>query len=216
MKPYENILIMTAVAVEQEAVLRGLAGDKRFAVKLAGVGPIAAGVNTTKALADKPYDLVISAGIGGGFPTRAEIGTLVVASDIVAADLGVETLDGFQSVDELGFGSSRVPVATDAATRVTEALQAADLPVTYGPVLTLSTATGTAATTDDLQRRVPHAAAEAMEGYGVAFAAHESGVPVLEVRAISNAVGPRDRGAWRIKDALAALEAAAQVLTEVL
>ncbi|HEY9328782.1 MAG TPA: futalosine hydrolase, partial [Streptomyces sp.] len=29
--------------------------------------------------------------------------------------------------------------------------------------------------------------------------------PVLELRAISNPVGPRDRAAWRIGDALAAL-----------
>ncbi|AXI87702.1 futalosine hydrolase, partial [Streptomyces sp. ETH9427] len=31
------------------------------------------------------------------------------------------------------------------------------------------------------------------------------GVPVLEVRAVSNPVGPRDRAAWRIGDALNAL-----------
>ncbi|CAO0837172.1 Futalosine hydrolase [Streptomyces microflavus] len=30
-------------------------------------------------------------------------------------------------------------------------------------------------------------------------------MPVLELRAVSNTVGPRDRAAWRIGDALAAL-----------
>jgi futalosine hydrolase len=47
-----------------------------------------------------------------------------------------------------------------------------------------------------------------MEGFGVAEAAARHGLPVLEIRAISNAVGPRDREAWRIPDALRALTAA--------
>ncbi|PPS69089.1 Futalosine hydrolase [Streptomyces sp. MH60] len=44
-----------------------------------------------------------------------------------------------------------------------------------------------------------------MEGFGVAEAAAAHGVPVLELRAVSNPVGPRDRAAWRIGEALAAL-----------
>ncbi|MEC0208927.1 futalosine hydrolase, partial [Paenibacillus ehimensis] len=47
-------------------------------------------------------------------------------------------------------------------------------------------------------------------------AARDRGLPVLELRAISNAVGPRDREAWRIKEALDALEAAGAILLEVL
>ena len=37
-------------------------------------------------------------------------------------------------------------------------------------------------------------------------AAVMAGLPFAELRTISNAVGPRDRDAWRITDALAALE----------
>ena len=49
----------------------------------------------------------------------------------------------------------------------------------------------------------------------VARAAAEAGVPVVELRAVSNAVGPRDRAAWRIPDALAALSAAFAAAKEV-
>ena len=83
-------------------------------------------------------------------------------------------------------------------------------------MLTLSTVTGSAATADALAARVPGAAAEAMEGYGVAEAASRFGIPFIEIRAISNPVGPRDRAAWRIGDALAALEAASTHLAEVM
>ncbi|NOU97307.1 futalosine hydrolase [Paenibacillus sp. LMG 31456] len=211
-----RVLVMTAVEVEREAVRRGLNGDSRFDVKLAGVGPIAAAVHTATVLAAADYDLVVSAGIGGGFVGQAEVGSLVVANEIIAADLGVQTLEGFSSLDEMGFGSTRVQVSSNLAARLTDAMHTAGLQVHIGPVITVSTATGTAATASELAARVPGAAAEAMEGYGVASAAHSRGIPVLEIRAISNAVGPRDRDAWRIGDALKALEAASSVIVEVL
>jgi futalosine hydrolase len=215
-KPRKPVLIVTAVAAERDAILRGLPSGGAFDVIAAGVGPAAAAAGTAKALAAGEYGLVVSAGIGGGFAGRAEVGSLVVASELIAADLGAETPEGFRSVDELGFGSARAQVDRQLADRLTAALQAAGLQAAAGPVLTVSTATGTAATAAELAARVPGAAAEAMEGYGVAAAAQAFGLPVLEIRAISNAVGPRDRAAWRIGDALNALERAASQLSEVL
>ncbi len=190
-----RVLVMTAVAPERDAVQRGLGHDSRFEFALAGVGLAAAAVNGAIELAKAEYDLVVIAGIAGGFVGQAEIGSLVVASEIIAADLGVELLDGFSSLDELGFGSTRVGVAADVAERLTSALLAAGLPAQMAPVLTVATATGTAATAAALAARVPGAAAEAMEGFGIATAAQQRGVPVLEIRAISHAVGPRDRDA---------------------
>lgn len=214
-KTGKRVLIATAVAAERDAVMRGLQGPSMFDVIVVGVGPAAAAASTAKVLAAGEYDLVVSAGIGGGFVDRAEVGSLVVASEIVAADLGAQTPDGFSSVDELGFGSTRIPVDPLLVTRVAEALQATGQSVYTGPVLTVSTVTGTAATATEMAARVPGAAAEAMEGYGVAIAAHQCGVPILEIRAISNPVGPRDRSAWRIPEALNALESASKVLLGV-
>lgn len=215
----KRVLIMTAVEAERDAVLRGLSGQTWGAeVRLAGVGPASAAAATAAALAHAggEYELVISAGIGGGFREVAEVGSLVVASEIIAADLGAETPDGFASVDELGFGSARIAVERGLAARWADSLGAAGLPAYYGPVLTLSTATGTAETAAALRERFPDAGAEAMEGYGVAEAARQFGLPALELRAISNAVGPRQRELWKIGDALQALEQACSILQEVL
>ncbi len=159
---------------------------------------------------------VSGAGIGGGFAGVADIGSLVVASEIIAADLGAETPDGFTGVDELGFGSPRIAVADELSSRWAASLREAGLPVHHGPILTLSTVTGTAETARVLAERYPGAGAEAMEGFGVAEAARQFGVPVLELRAISNAVGPRQRELWKIGDALQALEQACAKLPEVL
>jgi len=212
----QRILIMTAVAAERDAVVRGIRGSSRFDVRLAGVGSAAAAANTASALAIGDYSLVISAGIGGGFVGRAELGSIVIANEIIAADLGAETPDGFCSVDELGFGSSRVSVESNLVSLITEALQQAGLCVHTGPILTVTTVTGSSESAAILDKRVPGATAEAMEGYGVAVAAQIYNVPVLEIRTISNAVGPRDRSAWKMKEAFEALEAASSILLEVL
>ncbi|MBA4541527.1 MULTISPECIES: futalosine hydrolase [Thermoactinomyces] len=212
----KRVLVVTAVSAEREAVMRGLKGASHVDVLVAGVGPVAAAASTAAALARTEYDLVVSAGIGGGFAGRAEVGTLVVAEEIICADLGAETEEGFCGLDELGFGTARFRVEKGLVLRVTEAVRAAGLPVTAGPVLTVSTVTGTASTAARLAARVPGAAAEGMEGFGVATAARNRGIPVLEIRAISNVVGPRDRSAWRIDEALEKLAATISVLQEVI
>ena len=94
-----RILVMAAVEAEREAVLRGLRGDPRFDVRVAGIGPVAAAARTARALAAGDYGLVVSAGIAGGFPGRADLESLVVASEIIIADLGAETAGGFCSLE---------------------------------------------------------------------------------------------------------------------
>ncbi|WP_342437540.1 futalosine hydrolase [Paenibacillus sp. FSL L8-0436] len=211
-----RVLIVTAVEAEREAVLRGLRGSSRFHVIAAGAGTAAAAAGTAAALAAGSYGCVISAGIGGGFPGRAPVGSLALASEMIAADLGAETPEGFRSAAELGFGRVSVPGHSGTVQAVAAALAAAGLTVSTGPVLTVSTATGTAETAAALAARHPGAVAEAMEGHGVAVAARHFGIAALELRAISNPVGPRDRAAWKINEAMDALAAAAAILLEVL
>ncbi|MFF8095983.1 futalosine hydrolase [Streptomyces sp. NPDC016675] len=230
-----RVLVATAVPVERDAVARAFPQTgPEAAVQVprpgtvlhrlpggwdllaAGVGPALAAASTAAALTaaaldSAPYDLVVSAGIGGGFAPDAPVGSLVVADEITAADLGAETADGFLPVTDLGFGTvthhppaglvSAVAAATGART---------------GTVLTGSTVTGTAERAALLRARHPRALAEAMEGFGVAEAATAHGVPVLELRAVSNPVGPRDRAAWRIAEALTALTDAFGKLAPVL
>ncbi|MER6321366.1 futalosine hydrolase [Streptomyces coelicoflavus] len=226
-----HLLVATAVPAERDAVARAFPA-RGAEVRLpgtvlhrlpdgwdllaAGVGPARAAASTAAALTaaaldGTPYDLVVSTGIGGGFVPEAPVGSLVVADAITAADLGAETADGFLPVTELGFGTvtHHPPAGLVAAVAGATGARA-------GTVLTGSTVTGTAARAGLLRERHPGALAEAMEGFGVAEAAAAHGVPVLELRAVSNPVGPRDRAAWRIGEALAALTDAVGKLAPVL
>ncbi|MFC9845898.1 futalosine hydrolase [Streptomyces sp. NPDC060223] len=216
-----RVLVATAVPVERDAVAQAFAPRTFLEVQFpgatlhrapgshdllaAGVGPALAAASTAAALtaaalAGTPYDLVISTGIAGGFQPDAPVGSLVVADEITVADLGAETADGFVPVTELGFGavSHRPPPSLVRDLVAATGGRA-------GTILTVSTVTGSAARAAELRARHPRALAEAMEGFGVAEAAAAHGVPVLELRAVSNPVGPRDRAAWRIGEALTAL-----------
>jgi futalosine hydrolase len=231
-----RLLVVTAVPAEADAVVAGLlaaggadgvsgapAGTEDHRVLLldaveatvlaAGVGPAAAAAGTATALAlhlahRRPFHLACSAGIAGGFAPTAPVGSAVVADAVLAADLGATTPEGFSDVAELGFGTVRHTPPPTAVERAAGALRAAGIATAVGPVLTVSTVTGTAGRAAELAARHPGAAAEAMEGFGVAEAAARHRLPVLELRTVSNPVGPRDRTAWRIGEALAALERA--------
>ena len=205
------LLVVTAVAAEAEAVREG-ADPRAVVVKPVGVGPAAAAAGTARLLATGGYRAVINAGVAGGFPGRAAVGAIVLGTRSIAADLGAENRDGgFLPVEDLGFGVSVVPADTALVKALVNALPDA----VTGDVLTLATVTGTAATADRLAHRFPHAVAEAMEGFGAAIAAQQAGLPFAELRAVSNPIGPRDRAAWRLADAFAALRVAAGVLTSL-
>lgn len=212
-----RVLVVTAVPAERDAVTRAFGAGSRVREVPGGevhrAGPfdvLAGGAGPARRRGD-------SSGPGhrarrrsvrtrrlGGHRRRvrpaAPVGSLVVATGIVAADLGAETPDGFVPVTGLGFGRDTFLPPEALVRDVAEATGAVP-----GPVLTVSTVTGSAARTAELLAAHPGAVAEAMEGFGVAEAADRFGVPALELRAVSNTVGPRDREAWRIGDALAAL-----------
>jgi futalosine hydrolase len=209
------LLVVTAVAAERSAILAGLPpSPPELTVTAVGVGPAAAAAGTARLLAlaeaaGRPYRTVISAGVAGGFPGRAPLGAVVLASRSLQADLGAYAPGGWLSLDQLGLGS----VAAVADPAVLAALRARLPRAVVGEVITVAAVTGTAARAATLAAAHPGAVAEAMEGYGVACAAAGAGVAFAELRAISNRVGPRDRSGWRIDAALAALTGAATALS---
>jgi futalosine hydrolase len=203
-----RVLVVTSVDVEQAAVLKGLQQSNQpafaYDVHVVGVGAVAAAVGTMKRLAstDSSYQLVINAGIAGRFSahTTFQPGECVLANRIIAADLGAEHEQGFHPLSELGFGQDSFQIEDNLLQTYKT-----NLHCNVGPILTVSTVTGSSSRAQILKQRYPNALAEAMEGFGVASAAHSYGLPCLELRTMSNIVGPRDRNKWNIQEALHAL-----------
>lgn len=213
-----KVLIIVATAGEA-ARLAGVPAH----VVVSGVGAVAAALTTQQELMREPFDLVVSAGIGGAYPgSGLHPGDLALSSLMAQADLGaVDGLPGqetFLPLEELGLSvqpdqlNTGIFPAWSGSQALAERLSNAGLRVGYGPALTLSTVTGSLEVAQALAARFPGAVCEGMEGAGVAHAALRWGVPALEVRGISNPVGPRDRAAWKLGEALAATRRGVEAL----
>lgn len=210
MNRVRRALLVVATAGEAERLNALSVHGVEVRVVVSGVGAVAAALATQTALAGVGSDLVISAGIGGAFASSGlKVGDVALASEIVQADLGAWDGERFLPLAELG-----LEVAPGNAGRFPCWPGVLKLDLPCGPFVTVSSVTGSAVGAQELLRRVPGALVEGMEGAGVAHAALLAGVTVAEVRGVSNLVGPRDRAAWRIGEALAALDVGLKAVLE--
>jgi nucleoside phosphorylase len=147
---------------------------------LCGVGPVEAAARAAAAIAEVRPAAVLNVGIAGASTFDGE--AFVIGSEAVYCD-----------ADDPRWIELRAP----AEPRLVEAARRALPDARVEPIGT-SARVGGAAGCD----------VEAMEGYAVLRAARIAGVPAVEVRVLSNAVGERDRSKWRIAEAKAALTAA--------
>ncbi|GAA2125659.1 futalosine hydrolase [Glycomyces algeriensis] len=187
-----RILVVCAVPEEAQAVEAGRSLRHELDVLVCGVGPAAAAAATARTIAEnsqmgRAYDVVVNAGICGAFRGKARIGDLLIATDSVAAELGVALPWGFQPIDELGFGTNRIGCNT-VLTVAVEGVR--------GEILTLASITGSDGIAANLAHRYPDAIGEAMEGFGVATAAQQAGLPFAEIRGVSNYIGDREVEKW--------------------
>lgn len=168
-----------------------------------GVGPVNAAHAVTIAVAERRPEIVISCGIGGAYPSSGlAIGDVVCASEEIYGDLGADSPSGFLDMKQLGFAV--VPGETPLFNEIP--MQVFPLPRRVRFV-TVSTCTGTDSAARALEARTK-GAVESMEGAAVAHVAHLHGIPVGEVRGISNIVTNRDKASWRLKEAAEAAQLA--------
>jgi len=186
-----------------------------------GVGPVGAALRLGRllgALGPGAVAGVLNLGVAGSFDTAAlPLGALAVADRETWPEYGLRTQAGVDAA-ALGFPVGRTPAGPlgpslaldpDASARA----MGLALPDAWPRVhaLTVAAASADAATASAL--RAAHGAAlENMEGYALALACLEAGLPFLEVRAVSNAVGTRRADRWDLPGALAALPAALAAL----
>jgi futalosine hydrolase len=146
---------------------------------------------------------IVICGVGGAYPDRGlPLGDVVSAESECYGDLGADSPDGFLDMQALGF-----PLVEHGAPLYnTFPMQL--FPTTRRvPFVTVNTCTGRDDAMRLLQARTG-GGVENMEGAAIAHVAHLYGIPVGEVRGISNLVGRRDRSAWKLADAARAAQEA--------
>ncbi|MEM9380965.1 MAG: hypothetical protein AAGB93_13520 [Planctomycetota bacterium] len=180
--------------------------DRWLAVETIGFGPIAAAARVAGLLAAHAPERVVLVGVAGGDPELLPVGTATAFGEVVLDGVGAG--ESFAALLPSGMGLPQWH--GDDREAVEERLALAD----EGPrLLTVCSASEGTTMIEARRARFPDVAAEDMEGFGVALAAHFGRVPAHVVRGISNAVGDRDHARWRVDDGL---RAAAELLRAAL
>lgn len=183
-------------------------------VLVAGVGMVATAVWSAAALTNTRYSFALNLGLCGSFDLAIPLRTVVhVVSDRLS-ELGAEDGDGFLPIHELGLLNPDEPPFSGGAI-VNQS------PPANGPLASLPSASGITVNTvhgrDEsiaAVRRRFDPQVESMEGAAFMYACAVNGVPYAQVRAVSNVVERRNRAAWQIGPAVAALSVSALAILE--
>ncbi|RLE00098.1 MAG: futalosine hydrolase [Aquificota bacterium] len=169
-----------------------------------GVGKVNAAVATALAMEKWRPSLLLLIGIAGAMPSSGlKPSDLALATEEIYGDEGCMTEEGWltpQSMDTAYLITEKGPIYHRFPLTVPPGLQ---LP--KGPFVTLSAITGTAERAKELENIFPGIMCENMEGAAVAHVAAHYGVPLVEIRAMSNTAGPRQRHLWKVQEACQAL-----------
>ena len=198
---------------------KGIATELRELLEL-GVGKTAAAATLAARLATIPRpDGVLLFGVCGAFPAEHLSGAarqlrvldVCVVSDDVIADDGVEIPGRLLSLDELGLGSIG-PWRMDETATDALAKRVGDPPKVHAA--TVSTGSGTDARSQATARRTG-ASIETMEGAAVALVCERFGVPLVQLRCVSNLTGDGSRATFRLEDSVSRLHAALRRVGEL-
>jgi futalosine hydrolase len=172
---------------------------------ITGVGMLATAYELTKTLASGNWDYVIGAGIAGAFSQSLNLGECVVVESEQIADFGAEDGDDFLDVFSMGLAkANRSPFTRGLLVNPLQEppFSIADMQRVAG--LTANIVSGCEQT---IAKRIARygAAVESMEGAALHYVCLKEKIPFLQVRAISNYVTRRNRSAWRMAEAIDAL-----------
>jgi len=202
-----GFLVACAAAVERD----GLDGVD---VVVLGVGKAAAAAGLVRAVSSNRPAGVLLFGVAGAFPERhREVagpvgpGAVCLVAGDAFGDEGVQTAAGFEDIAALGLGDCGPFAASVEHTAAAAATLGA--PGVRG--VTVSTCSGDEATSARMAAR-SGADVETMEGAAVAEACRLMALPLVQVRAISNWTGDRDRGAWDLPAAVREVQRAVRRL----
>jgi futalosine hydrolase len=166
-------------------------------VLLTGIGSVNAAYTLTRFLDRNEVKRIVICGIGGAYlGSGLSIGDVCCAATETYGDLGVETPDGFLDIEAMGFPFvSTFPLQIFPHQRREK-------------FVTVNTCSGTDTLARKMEKRTAGGSVENMEGAALAHVAGLAGIPLGEIRGISNMTGNRDRAAWRVREASTAAQEA--------
>jgi futalosine hydrolase len=174
-------------------------------ILITGVGMVATAAHCSRALTAGRYGLVLNLGVCGAFDPALALGTVVHVTSDRMPELGAEDGDRFLSIHELGLlREHEFPFEGGALVngRLPAHPVIAALPAVSA--ITVNTVHGSEASIRRVVTRL-RPQVESMEGAAFMYACLIHNVVFAQIRAVSNVVEKRNRAAWKLAEAIAAL-----------
>ena len=156
--------------------------------------------------------LMIQAGIGGSFTNLLPPGSVVMVQEEFMADLGVEEKGVFRDIFDMQFLSRNEQPFQEGGLKNSRIgkWSSDQIPSVNG--VTVNEITTSPQRISQLHEKYS-AGVESMEGAAFHYAALKENIPFLQLRAISNFVGERDKNNWQLKHSIDNLN---QVLQQII
>jgi futalosine hydrolase len=211
-----RILLCAATEMEIAPTLKALSLHENRTVDLliTGVGLPASTYALTKEVATTRPDLIIQAGVAGSLQPELPLAQVVVVRSECIGDLGVVENGTFQSLFDLKLlGTNTQPWQGGKLTNQGSWLASTGLPVV--DAVTVNEISTDEATIHYYRDRLG-VQIESMEGAALHFVALMEKIPFLQIRSLSNFIGERDKGKWKMKEAIVQLNRELQrILTKL-
>lgn len=172
-------------------------------VLLTGVGMPIALYHLQKKITENRYNLVIQVGLAGAFTTKFELGETVFVNQDTFGDLGIEEKELFTPIFETDlFNKNEFPFENGWLVNKNKILQQSTLEVVKAVTINKVTDKGSIKQQliDSFNPDI-----ETMEGAALHYVCLHQNIPFIQLRAISNYVGERDKTKWKIDLAISNL-----------
>lgn len=204
-----HIIIAAATATEIQPFLTQLQNGEistkglQLEPLITGVGILASTYAITAACSKKP-SLIIQAGIAGSFNPLYPPGAMTLVKEEISGDCGVTENGIFKDIFDLHFAEADKAPFTGKK-MINPSLQKWEgLGIPFVTGLTVNQISTGAERIKQLKDKY-QCDIESMEGASLHYAGLNSGIEFLQLRAISNFVGIRDKKEWKIKEAITIL-----------
>lgn len=169
-------------------------------VVLTGLGMMAATYHLTRRVAAQKPGLLLQAGIAGNFNTQLSLGQVVVVRNEAIGDLGVEQEGSFRSLFDMNFlKDDEFPFTARELPNHAPLLHQSGLTIVDSVTVNEISTSGARIM---YYKSVLGADIESMEGAALHYVGLMEDIPFLQLRALSNIVGERDKSKWQIQPAI--------------
>lgn len=197
-------LVASSTELEINLLRCEVSAFAKFNFLVTGVGPVESAISLTGFLAREKADGVILFGVGGAYTERGTgILDICLAEEECFGDFGIAMDDEIHYfTDEMLTGQQDFDLRNSLSDQVESRLIALGIPFKKGPFVTVHACSGTLKRGNVLRDKF-NAICENMEGAAMARVCELYGVPMVELRCISNMVEDRDTSGWKVKEAVA-------------